>query len=399
MPKNSTTSAMALAPFRQLTVAWVATNCADSLLFIALAVWVKDLSGSNVMAGMTMVFMGIPALLAPFLGQLADRYRRKPMLVGANAAMVAILAALFTVQNPAHVWIIHAVVFSYSAMNYLTAAAQGGIIRDLLPDSALASGNGILSTIDQSLRLIGPLVGTGLYVAVGPHAVIAVTMVFFLLSALLMARVQVRETHLDDAAVVETRWRELTAGFRHLVSNPPLGQATLLLALSFGATGFVNVAVYPLLEEGLGLPASALGIVMPVQAVGAIFGGLLAVRTIGRFGELGSMWLGITGLIVGLLPTVLTSNRVVVFAGVALLGFSVIVSVVAFATMRQRLTPPRLQGRTGTAANVAINVPQLLGTVTATALVASVNFRTLIWVCITMCTIALVSQVAGRLKS
>lgn len=110
---------------------------------------------------------------------------------------------------------------------------------------------------------------------------------------------------------------------------------TVVIAIGFGATGVLNVAIFPLLEQGFGLPAAMLSVVVAIQGVGAVLGGA------------GVMWV-----------------------------------VIAYMTARQRLTPARLQGRVGSAANLAINVPQLLGTMTATALVTAVDYRVLLWVTI-----------------
>ena len=54
--------------------------------------------------------------------------------------------------------------------------------------------------------------------------------------------------------------------------------------------------------------------------------------------------------------------------------------VVAFVTLRQRLTPPHLQGRTAAAMNMALNLPQTLATLAAAAVIAAVDYRWLILV-------------------
>ena len=66
--------------FRQLTGAWVFTNIADSALFLMLAAWVKDLTGSDSAAAFVFAALGLPAFIAPFLGQLADRGLVSPWL-------------------------------------------------------------------------------------------------------------------------------------------------------------------------------------------------------------------------------------------------------------------------------------------------------------------------------
>jgi hypothetical protein len=69
--------------------------------------------------------------------------------------------------------------------------------------------------------------------------------------------------------------------------------------------------------------------------------------------------------------------------------------VVGMVTLRQRLTPPRLQGRTSAATNMALNGPQVAGTATGAALIAVVDYRVLVaamTVTILTCAIVLLSR-------
>lgn len=363
--------------FRRLLTAWVFTNIADSALYLMLAVWVKDLTGSDSAAALTFAMLGVPALAAPVLGQVADRFSRKRLLVVANLLVGAVVLLLLRVDSADQVVWIYGVVLVYASVAYLTAAAQTGLVRDLLPDAHLASGNGLLSSVDQALRLISPLVGTALYALQGPHAVVLLTAGTFVVAAVLLATMSVTESEPETAEERGSYWTELTAGFRHLASLPLLGRLTVVVAIAFGATGLVNVAVFPAIEQGLGLPAATLGPLISVQGVGALAGGLTAAAVIGRWGEPRVFGVGVLLLALGLTPLA-TSSLVLVVAGLAVGGFGVTWSVVSFITLRQRLTPPRLQGRTGSATAIAINLPQTLTTFAGAVLLAVVDYRLLV---------------------
>lgn len=375
--------------FRRLSTAWVFTNLADSALYLMLAVWVKDLTGSDAAAGVIFAMLGVPALLAPFLGQVADRVSRKWLLVGANITVAAVVCALLLVDSAAGLWWIYAVVLVYATVAYLTAAAQTGLVRDLLPDEHLASGNGLLSSIDQSLRLVSPLIGTALYAVWGPHAVVALTAGAFLVAAGLLTTVTVQESPPETAEERGSYWNELTAGFRHLAATPALGRLTLVVAIAFGTTGLVNVAVFPIIEQGLGLPTEALGTLVAVQGIGAVVAGLSAATMIKRRGEIWTFGAGVIILALGLVPGI-TSSLVAVAIGLAAVGFGVTWAVISFITLRQRLTPPRLQGRTGAATAIAINLPQTVLTFAAAAVIGIIDYRLLIIVTV-------VSVLAGLL--
>ncbi|MEK8225186.1 hypothetical protein NKG05_02170 [Oerskovia sp. M15] len=82
----------------------------------------------------------------------------------------------------------------YSGIGFATAAAQSGLIRDLLPDEALGSANGRLTTIDQTFRLVMPVIGAGVYVAVGPMPLVLSAVVAFVVAAFFVSRIVLVET-------------------------------------------------------------------------------------------------------------------------------------------------------------------------------------------------------------
>lgn len=381
--------------FRQLAVAWVFTNLGDSALYLMAAVWVKDMTGSDAAAASVFIALGLPAIAAPFLGAWADRVSRKRLLTFANACMVPIVLCLLLVAPTGQFWLVYAVILVYGAVGYLTAAAQSGLIRDLVDDESLASANGVLTTIDQGFRLISPLIGTALYVFAGPGAVVVLTASCFAITAVQIARVRVVESEPEVRTGTSRYWHEVGAGFAHLARTPLLNRVTLALTIAFGAVGLVNVAIFPALEQGLKVDTAVLGILVPVQGVGALVGGILSARIVTALGEARAVGLGLALVALGCVPAVFTSLAGVV-AGMAVLGFGIPVIVVGFATLRQRRTPATLQGRTAAAGNVAINVPQTLASVFGVALISVVDYRVLVLATVVTVLAAAVIAAAGR---
>ena len=89
---------------------------------------------------------------------------------------------------------------------------------------------------------------------------------------------------------------------------------------------------------------------------------------------------------IGMVPFVvagaveLPSGLALAFAivGWALVGLAVPWTVVAFITLRQRLTPPRLQGRVSATTNIALNLPQTLTVLVGAAIIGVLDYRLLI---------------------
>jgi MFS family permease len=386
--------------FRRLVTGWSFSNFGDSVLFLTLAIWAKDLTGSDAAAGLVFLFLGIPVFLAPLAGQLADRFSRRRIIVVTNLVAGVMVLALWFVEGPDQLWLIYAVTFMYGLLTYTTSAAGSGLIKDLLDDAQLAAGNGILNTIDQGLRLLSPLVGAGAYILFGGFAISVVTAVMLVTAAIVFATLQIDETP-PEVAEGEQFWQELSAGVRHIAAEPVLARMTLALGVAFAMTGLANTTIFAVIEQGLERGAEFFGVLAAIQGGGSIIGGVTAAALIHRLGERSVVAIALVAL-GSALAVAIVPNIAVVIACVIVVGISIPWFVVGFATLRQRLTPARLQGRVSAATNVALNGPQTVGTAMGAALIGLIDYRTLMvamGVSVALCAIPLTAFGAtGRLR-
>lgn len=390
----------ALPAFRRLIGAWSIGNLADSALFLTLSIWAKDITGSSSAAGLVFLALGLPTVIAPILGSMADRFRRRSMLISANAVSAGIALLLLLVNDSSDLWLIYVVAFAYGTLGMLNGAAQSGLVRDMLPDEHLDTANGLLSTIDQGLRIFTPLLGAALYTLWGGEALALGVAGCLLLTAGLLFTVHVKESEPDTASERGGFLEENVAGFRHLASIPVLLRMVIVTAVALGVIGVFDTALFELIDKGLGKPASFFGVLMSVQGAGSILGGITAAWIMRRIGAalavgtgLGMLGLASFGSAAALLPVV-TPGRLLASVTVAmfLAGVGIPWIFVALMTTRQRMTPARLQGRTAAATNMALNIPQLVSTAAGALLVAMIDYRWLMviaGVVISVCAVAM----------
>ena len=372
--------AMKVPAFRRLALGWVFSNFGDSVLFLTAAIWVKQLTGSDAAAGLVFAALGLPALLAPVTGRLADRYRRRPLVIMNNICAAVVVLALLLVRDTRDLWIVYTVIVIYSNTAYITAAAQSGLLRDLLPDRLLAPANGILSSIDQGLRIASPLLGAGMLALWGMDSVVLLTVACFLTAAAVLATLKLKESaHGMDPE--ESFWHSTTAGFRFLATHPLLRRALLTLGIAIGATGILNVTIFATVDQGLARPPEFLSILLGFQGVMAVAGGITASMVIRRFGIPATIAAGVLLLAAGLLTTA--------FSWVA----------IAFITLRQTETPAGMQGRTAAATQVVMNVPQVGASMIAAALIGIVDYRAMIVAMSALCALAVLPLVLGSGRS
>ena len=150
---------------------WSVSVFGDWAIFIALGVWMKDLTDSNSAAGLVFFALALPSLLSPLAGLLVDRLsRRKVMIATYSVESVMVLSLLF-VHDRGDAWIIYAVAAFYGAAGTLAAAARSAFMTVILPRDLLGEANGLFQTVREGLRLIAPLVGAAIYASVGGGAV------------------------------------------------------------------------------------------------------------------------------------------------------------------------------------------------------------------------------------
>ena len=157
---------------------------------------------------------------------------------------------------------------------------------------------------------------------------------------------------------------------------PVLARLTVAMAVAFCVTGFANSTIFAAIDQGLGRGSSFFGVVAAIQGGGSVLGGVTAALIVRRLGEtttMGSAWrCSDSGSVPIAAPTMLTVTCAAVIVGVAIPW-----TMVAFVTLRQRMTPGRLQGRVSAATNMALNGPQTVGTALGAGLIAVVDYRLL----------------------
>lgn len=352
----------------------VVSGFGTSALWLASGVWVKDLTGSDGLAALCMLAMWAPTLAGPLLGTLADRTRRKPLLIGANLLLAALLLTLFTVDSPARLWLLFAVLFVYGATGVVHDAAESALVAGAVPTSLLGDFNGLRMTATEGMKLLAPLAGAGVYAAYGGATVALLDAVTFVVATGLYACLRVRESTPEPPA---GSWRAQTAeGARHLWTHPRLrplvlaGGTTMLFA---GLNGAMTYAVI----DGLGHNPAYAGVLYAVQGAGSVAIGLLSGPALRRLGERRFAAYGIA------LTAAATSLRAIPSDPVALvcsaaIGAGLPCVLIAALTAVQRETPDALLGRTAATANTLVFAPNVIGLAVGAALVELLDVRLLL---------------------
>jgi MFS family permease len=345
----------------------------DWAMWIVLAVWMKSLTGSSARAGLVFFVLGLGSLAGPLGGLLADRLRRRPLMIACDCVLGMSVLVLLFVHDRSDAWLIYVVALLYGLVGTVFYPAQAALLRLMLPEELLADANGALSTMRQGLRLVAPLAGAGLFAAFGGGVVAVLDAVTFAGSALLMSRMRVPETKPEPPE--HHFLREVTAGIEHIWRTLPLRQMVIGATISLLVVGFAETLIFFVIAS-LGKPPSFFGVFGALQGVGSIAGGLTAARLLRRVGDVRSVGIGLGLFGIGDLLLIVPSLPVVLL-GFTIAGIGIMWAIVGFTTALQLRTPLVIQGRVSAAAEISLSIAQTISIATGAALSTVVDYRIL----------------------
>jgi Na+/melibiose symporter-like transporter len=365
----------------------------DNALWLAMGIWVKILTHSNSAAGLVFFFVVAGVSLAPVAGMIVDRTRRRPLAAGTNLAAAVLVCALLLVHGRGQVWLIYLVMFGYGAVAALLTSAQTALVPSLVPADLLGEANTMLQVGSQGMRIFTPLLGAGLLAWVGAAPVILLDAATFVIAGGCLLALSLREQRPVPSG---SSWRkDLTAGIRYTWGTRVLRKMLVTTVLALTVIGFMETIGFAIVSEGLHRRPTFLGVLVAVQAAGAIAGAVVVPAIMKRIGEVRTIAAGIVLIGAGSL-LMIPASLPVVLAGIVLFGASIMFANVAAITLIQRRTKPELIGRVDAALTFASTGPQTVSIAVGAALIAVVSYRLLLAAIAAMMVVACAYWLTGQ---
>ncbi len=262
---------------------------------------------------------------------------------------------LLAVSDRRETWIIFAAMAGYGLESTLAYPAEDALFAELFSTEFRRRINGWRLAIQETGRLVAPLLGAALFVALGGGAVAALDSATVVHAPLAQSRLRVpagptRPSERPPLA------RELSAGARQLWREPELRAVALGVTAVMALSGAGVAASYSLVT-GLGQRPAFLGVLSALLGAGSILAALTAGRLIAHVGE---RWLAVIGIVDLAVGDVLRATGWLPAAvlGTVVLGFALPYAFLAILNLAQRRTPDELQGRVSAALDLALFGPQ-----------------------------------------
>jgi MFS family permease len=357
----------------QLAIPWLAA--------VGLHASPIEFSLLGVLGFLPFILFALPA------GVWVDRLRRRQILIVGDASRAVLLALIpiLWAAGVLQIWHLLVLQFVIGIFTVFFDVAYQSYLPALIEREHLVDGNSKLQLTVSVAQVAGPSLSGGLIAAItAPYAIVA-DAVSFVISTIFMVRMRHRE-ELPERAAGEAHpkmWPQVKEGLQWVVGNRYLRPIAGCTGTSnfFGQILFAVFVLYAV--RVLHLSALVLGAVFAVGSLGSIAGALAANRLRKRLGVgpaivAYAVIFSCAGVLFPLAPRSFPVPFLT--AGMAIFGFASVAYNITQVSLRQAITPERLQGRMNAAMRWIVWGTIPLGTLAGGAIGQTIGLRAALWV-------------------
>jgi MFS family permease len=270
---------------REFRVVWVAellSIAGDQLARVALAVLVYGRTGSAAWAAATYALTFLPALLGGvLLSGLADRYRRREVMIASDVLRALLVGAMAIPRLP--LWALCALLVVVVLLGSPHTAAQGALLPEILHGELYERGLAVRQITSQTAQLVGFASGGVLVAAISPSMALLGNAASFALSALLVRAGLVDRPRPGASDEGDAPADAPVGGLRGAVAalfeiaTDPRRRALVLLAWLVGWYVVPEALAAPYAAQ-LGEGPAVVGVLMAADPLGSVIGAWLFVR-------------------------------------------------------------------------------------------------------------------------
>ena len=292
------------------------------------------------------ILVGLPA------GVWVDRMAKRPVLIAADIGRLVALASVPVAHELWRVTMLqlYAVAFATGVLTVFFDVAYQSYLPVLVTRDELVDGNAKLATTDSAATVAGPSVAGVLIQWIGAPLAFLADAGSFAVSAVTLLFVRRTEPAADTAAKEARRGMraEIAEGLGYVLRHPLLRPIACCTATSNLFSSMITAVITVFMVRSLGMSAGLIGVAFGLGNVGFVVGALISRRMADRFGVgrtiVWSIGVGSAG---GRLLPIATSAVAIpwIVAGQFLVSMGSPIYNINQVSLRQAITPFRLQGR------------------------------------------------------
>ncbi|MFM1985275.1 MAG: hypothetical protein RLZZ295_441 [Actinomycetota bacterium] len=387
--------------FNRMWAGSILSNLADGVLIAAAPLLAISLTDSTVLISLIGAMVMLPWLLFAIpIGVVVDRIDRRYILAGANAIRSFVVGALSLgiATDKVNIFWLLITAFVLGTCEVASDTTAQSLIPQILPKEKFEKGNSRLQISEVVVQgfigapLSGFLYAIAIYLPFFINSLGYAFATFFALSIPIKYLQDVRKE--EGAPEKKSFVADMKFGIRYLYEHKILRRlvvTTSVIGVCY-SMGTATMVLFVINE--LELPKKLFGVVLTIQGVGAILGGIVAPKLSKKFGRTPIMTFGIVASSLVLLGQGLAPN-IYIFVALATFGsFTISQWNILLMATYQTVIPNELYGRIhgtrrtivwgmmpfgsllgGVLAHYSLRLPMYVGGIAASAIaISSITF-------------------------
>ena len=303
---------------------------------------------SGVVLALAAVFGFLPqAIVSIFAGVWADRVNRKVMIIVSDStiALATLVLAFFMLSGVDDLWLVFLVMAVRSVGAGIQMPAISALIPQIVPSDKLMRVNGINSSVQSSLLIIGPVAAAGIYSTVSLAAILFVDVVTAVIGLTLLATIAVPTLSRAASNDKPSYFTDLKEGLNYIFSHDLVRWVMVIYSIVFLLVVAPSNLSPLMLVRTFGSDVWLLTILELSFGIGMVAGGALMAIFASKVDRLGTM-VG-TSILFGVLAVVMgfTTNLILFYSLFFLIGLAVPAFSTSSMTLLQETVEPERQGR------------------------------------------------------
>jgi DHA3 family macrolide efflux protein-like MFS transporter len=303
---------------------------------------------SGVVLALAAVFGFLPqAIVSIFAGVWADRVNRKLMIIVSDStiALATLVLAFFMLSGVDDLWLVFLVMAVRSVGAGIQMPAISALIPQIVPTDKLMRVNGINSSVQSSLLIIGPVAAAGIYSTFSLAAILFVDVVTAVIGLSLLATIAVPTLSRAASNDKPSYFTDLKEGLNYIFSHDLVRWVMVIYSIVFLLVVAPSNLSPLMLVRTFGSDVWLLTILELSFGIGMVAGGALMAIFASKMDRLGMM-VG-TSILFGVLAVVMgfTTNLILFYTLFFLIGLAVPAFSTSSMTLLQETVEPERQGR------------------------------------------------------
>ncbi len=272
------------ADFRYLFLGQAASMVGDRVVVVAIALYVTQRTGSATDLGLVLgTQAAVLVALVLFGGVWADRLPRHRIMIATDTVRAGLhaLLAILILTGASQIWQLVLIEALFGAAEAFFQPAYTGLVPQTVPESLIQDARALSESMSNLALLIGPALATALVLGVGAGEAFAFDAATFVLSALLLMRVNPRSR--GHAPASSTVVGDLRAGWREVASRPWVWVTIVAFTGSLLCVLAQWFTLAPAVARSAYGSAGVFGVLQTIVGAGALIGSAVALRWRPRF--------------------------------------------------------------------------------------------------------------------